>query len=298
MAKRPATPQRHPANLSLDQIERGVPRLRKRIDDLEAFDPSKLQQRNAPEVAALEASIEETLTEVFGHDSFEYQRYGRAAHLDSGPVSLGTAFGRGGGPDLSFRSYIEEGKQRSIALLKQAIAGLNERAEELTARNLHVGGRELVDEPLPPAELPRKVFIVHGHDETSRETVARFLEKIGFEVVILHEQANKGRALITKFNEEAAGIGFAVVLMTPDDMGGAKGREAKPRARQNVIFELGFFIGKLGPGRVAAIIAGDVELPSDYEGVVYIRLDADWRAQLARELQAASYEIDWNKVMR
>jgi predicted nucleotide-binding protein len=298
MAKRPATPQRHQANLSLDQIERAVPRLGKRIAALEAFDPSKLQQRNAPEIAALEASIEETLTEVFGRDSFEYQRYGRAAHLDSGPVSLGTGFGRGGGPDLSFRRYIEEGKQRSIALLKQAIAGLNERAEELTASNLPVEERELIDERLPPAELPRKVFIVHGHDEASRETVARFLEKIGFEVVILHEQPNKGRALITKFNEEAAGIGFAVVLMTPDDSGGAIGGEPKPRARQNVIFELGFFIGKLGPGRVAAIIAGDVELPSDYEGVVYIRLDADWRAQLARELQAASYEIDWNKVMR
>jgi Predicted nucleotide-binding protein containing TIR-like domain len=295
MAKRPATPQRHSANLSLDEIDRAVPRLRKRIADLEAFDPSKLQQRNDPQIAALQASIEETLIEVFGHDSFEYQRYGRAAHLDSGPVSLGTAFGRGGVPDLSFRSYIEEGKQRSIALLNQAIAGLNERAESLKLRG---GEKELIDEPLPPAELPRKVFIVHGHDEAARETVARFLEKIGFEVVILHEQANKGRALITKFNEEAAGIGFAVVLMTPDDMGGAKGREAKPRARQNVIFELGFFIGKLGPGRVAAIIAGDVELPSDYEGVVYIRLDTDWRTQLARELQAASYEIDWNKIMR
>jgi hypothetical protein len=101
MAKRPATPQRHQANLSLDQIERAVPRLGKRIAE------SKLQQRNAPEIAALEASIEETLTEVFGRDSFEYQRYGRAAHLDSGPVSLGTGFGRGGGPDLSFRRYID-----------------------------------------------------------------------------------------------------------------------------------------------------------------------------------------------
>jgi Predicted nucleotide-binding protein containing TIR-like domain len=248
--------------LGLDEINRAVPRLEKRIADLEAFDPSKLQQRNAPEVVALQVAIEQTLTEVFGHDSFEYQRYRAAAHLDSGPLSVSLGWARGGAPDLSFRRYLEEGKQRSIALLKQAIAALNERAEELKNWSLAIEEKETDKEPLRH-ELPRRVFIVHGHDEASRETVARFLEKIDFEVVILHEQPNKGRALITKFSEEAAGIGFAVVLMTPDDVGGALGKELKPRARQNVIFELGFFIGALGPSKVAAVVANDVERPSD-----------------------------------
>lgn len=68
--------------------------------------------------------------------------------------------------------------------------------------------------------------------------------------------------------------------------------------RQNVIFELGFFIGALGPDKVAALVADDVELPSDFDGVVYIPLEGDWRTRLARELQAAGYEIDWNAVMR
>jgi hypothetical protein len=111
---------------------------------------------------------------------------------------------------------------------------------------------------------------------------------------------NKGRALITKFREEAAGAGFAVVLMTPDDLGKAETAvDLKPRARQNVVFELGFFIGKLGPEHVAALVEGDIEIPPDFDGVVYISLDkADWQTKLGIELQEAGYKFDWNKVMR
>jgi predicted nucleotide-binding protein len=88
--------------------------------------------------------------------------------------------------------------------------------------------------------------------------------------------------------------------MTPDDLGKAeKAVDLKPRARQNVVFELGFFIGKLGPERVAALVKGDIELPSDFDGVVYISLDKeDWQAKLGGELETAEYIIDWNKVMR
>ena len=144
---------------------------------------------------------------------------------------------------------------------------------------------------MPPATSTAldlsKVFVVHGHDSAPKAEVARFIEKLGFEPIILHERPNKGRALITKFREEAAGVGFAVVLMTPDDLGKAeKAVDLNPRARQNVIFELGFFIGKLGPERVAALVKGDIELPSDFDGVVYISLDKeDWQAKLGRELQ-------------
>jgi predicted nucleotide-binding protein len=119
-----------------------------------------------------------------------------------------------------------------------------------------------------------KVFVVHGHEGESKAEVARFIEKIGFEAVILHELANRGRTIITKFREEAAEAGFAVILMTPDDHGGIVGQDTRPRARQNVIFELGFFIGALGPGRVAALVKGGVERPSDFDGVGYIEWDA------------------------
>jgi predicted nucleotide-binding protein len=152
---------------------------------------------------------------------------------------------------------------------------------------------------VPPSE--HKVFMVHGHDGAAREGVARFLEQIGLEPVILHERANKGRTLITKFREESADIGFAVVLMTPDDHGAeADAPATRRRARQNVVFELGFFIGKFGPRRVAALVKGALERPSDIDGVVYINLDdgGGWKQQLGRELQAAGFKIDWNSVMR
>jgi predicted nucleotide-binding protein len=142
------------------------------------------------------------------------------------------------------------------------------------------------------------VFIVHGHDEGARESVARFLERLGLEPVILHEQPNKGRTIITKFRQEAGDIGFAVVIMTPDDHGGKAGAETRPRARQNVVFELGFFIGALGPEKVSALVRGDIERPSDFDGIVYISLDqGHWKIDLGRELKAAGFEIDFNKVM-
>jgi predicted nucleotide-binding protein len=146
----------------------------------------------------------------------------------------------------------------------------------------------------------RQVFIVHGHDEGAREAVARFIERIGLLPIILNERPNKGRTLITKFIEEAEGAAYAVVLMTPDDFGAKAGEsETRPRPRQNVVFEFGFSIGKFGPERVAALVKGNVERPSDFEGVVYIDLgDAGWKQQLGSELQAAGFKIDWNRVMR
>jgi predicted nucleotide-binding protein len=129
--------------------------------------------------------------------------------------------------------------------------------------------------------------------------VARYLERLSLEVVILHERPNGGRTLISKFREESADIGFAVVLMTPDDLGRLRD-EGPPasRARQNVVFELGFFIGKLGPERVCALVAGNLEKPSDFEAVVYVAFGTQtgWKTELARELRAAGIPFDHSKV--
>ena len=145
-----------------------------------------------------------------------------------------------------------------------------------------------------------RVFIVHGHDEALRETVARFITTIGLEPVILHEQANRGMTIIEKL-VSSENVGYAVVLLTPDDLGRKKSAaEEKPRARQNVILELGYFVGRLGRERVIAILKDEVEIPSDYMGVVYTQFDdgGGWRQELARELQSTGYAIDWNEVMR
>ena len=145
-----------------------------------------------------------------------------------------------------------------------------------------------------------KVFVIHGRDDGAKETVARFLTKLDLEPVILHEQANLGRTIIEKF-ESHAHVGFAVALLTPDDVGSLKDEKhnSKPRARQNVIFEFGYFIGKLDRKRVCALVRGDVEKPSDYDGVLYIPLDdfGGWEKKLIKELKSAGFEVDANKAI-
>jgi hypothetical protein len=146
----------------------------------------------------------------------------------------------------------------------------------------------------------KNVFIVHGHDGEARESVARFLTNIGFVPIILHEQANRGRTVIEKV-EANSDVGFAIVLLTPDDEGRAKdASQLEPRARQNVLLELGYFIGRLGRENVCALMRGIVEIPSDFAGVVWEPMDAGngWKQSLGRELEAAGHDINWNKVMR
>lgn len=144
-----------------------------------------------------------------------------------------------------------------------------------------------------------KIFIVHGHDHGALQSVARYIEKQSFEAIILHEQANGGRTIIEKI-EANSDVGFAIVLLTPDDLGKAKdAADYSPRARQNVILELGYFIGKLGRDRVCALKSAELEIPSDYVGVVWTEMDkaGAWKFHLAKELKAAGYNIDMNKVI-
>ena len=143
-----------------------------------------------------------------------------------------------------------------------------------------------------------KVFIVHGQDNELKESVARFIEKSGLEAIVLHEQPNAGKTIIEKF-ENAADVGFAIVLLTPDDEGGLVGEEKHSRARQNVVFELGYFIGRLKRSNVAALVKGNVEIPSDITGFAYIGVDnaGFWKMMIAQELKACGYDIDMNKIV-
>lgn len=144
-----------------------------------------------------------------------------------------------------------------------------------------------------------KVFVVHGHDVAARESVARFLEKLDLKPIILHDQPTQGRTIIEKV-EAHSDVGFAVVLLTPDDVGGPKDSQMQqPRARQNVLLELGYFIGRLGRSRVCALKRGELELPTDFAGVVWEQLDdaSAWKQRLGRELAAAGFEINWNNTM-
>lgn len=157
---------------------------------------------------------------------------------------------------------------------------------------------ELTAIPERAASTARKVFVVHGHSEAAKEKMARFLSRLDFEPIILHEQASGNRTVIEKI-EANSDIGFAVVLLTPDDVGGPVGGDTKQRARQNVILELGYFVGKLGRSRVAVFKQGEVEVPSDFGGVVYIPFDGAgaWQQALGKELKEAGFDVDWNEIM-
>jgi predicted nucleotide-binding protein len=145
----------------------------------------------------------------------------------------------------------------------------------------------------------KTVFIVHGRDDGSKETIARFLTRLGLKVTILHEQPNCGMTIMEKL-EEYSSVAFAVILLTPDDEGRlARNGDLKPRARQNVVFELGYFIAKLGRNHVCPLLVEGVEQPSDFEGVVYVPYDdrGAWRFELAREIRAAGLDVDLNKII-
>jgi len=150
------------------------------------------------------------------------------------------------------------------------------------------------------AQKGNRVFIVHGHDDNTKINVARFVEKLDLEAIILHEQASKGKTIIEKFEEYASNSCFAIVLLTADDVGYPQQKEnnAKPRARQNVIFELGYFCGALSRKNVSVLYQEGVEIPNDYLGVVYTHLDEGgaWQLHLAKEMKSAGIDFDMNKA--
>ena len=154
--------------------------------------------------------------------------------------------------------------------------------------------------PATPKQLSKDIFIVHGRDNAVKEEVARFIDKLGLHPIILHEKPDRGKTIIEKF-EHHSDVGFAVVLLTPDDVGHPKDMPAKsqPRARQNVVLELGYFIGILGRSRVCALMKGAIEIPTDFSGILYTPMDdvADWRLKLAREIKAAGIDVDLNKLI-
>ena len=154
--------------------------------------------------------------------------------------------------------------------------------------------------PMQPVNT-KQVFVVHGRDDGTKAMVARVLEQLELEPIILQEQPNQGRTIIEKF-EDYAQVGFAVILCTPDDVGALESAQdnLRPRPRQNVVLEWGFFLGKIGRNRVCALTKGDVEIPSDYAGVIYLPLDdaGAWQIRLVAELQNAGFPVDANKLTR
>ena len=269
----------------------GVKRLKQRIADLEEFDASSIARSGDPRITALGKSIEETLQRVYGVGTIEFGRYKGAATLHQ-PWGVAASHGRHAPSGELQREFLDR-RANSIALLDQAVKGL----EEEIAESEHAPVSAI--STASPNALQRKVFIVHGHDDAALQAVARFLEKLKLEAIVLREQPDQGRTIIEKFEDYASEVGFAVVLLTPDDLAGAAAMPSQTsRARQNVIFELGYFVGKLGRGRACLLRKGEVEIPSDLYGVIYSVMDAGegWKLKLAREFAAANLDFDGSQA--
>lgn len=260
------------ATRRLQQALDGIPSLRTR-------------QRSSPEFIRWHRNAEIAIASTFGKDSrhvkdFADVRYS-LRHLASAEANM--------------RAY-RDGLGAAASILKSMLDEVGEYWSE-DGPPLGSAGEQRVRDTDTDRD---KVFIIHGRDEGAKEAVARLLATLGLSPVILHEQPNLGRTLIEKF-EGHAQVGFAVALLTPDDVGALRGKKdaLSARARQNVIFEFGYFIGRLGRQRVCALTKGDVELPSDYEGIVYIPLDdgGAWRIALVKELRAAGFQVDANLAL-
>lgn len=190
----------------------------------------------------------------------------------------------------------EDHNARSLQTKTSRLRGL----VELLETEISLSG-EAPSSQETPAALSRRVFLVHGHHDGLLHEVARYLEKLKLQPIVLREQPSSGRTIIEKF-VDFSDVGYAVVLLTPDDRGGAVKatfEQQRPRARQNVILELGYFLGKLSRNRVTALHMGDVEIPSDYSGVAFVAVDdrGAWRLELARELKASGLDIDMNLAL-
>lgn len=275
--------------LNKNDLENAVRSIKRRIDDLNAFDISLVKKRFDPRANALQDKIATTLSEIFGNDTAEFRRH------SVGSLDNLTVYDERDYTTSQLQDSYKQGIEAAVTQLESLRDLLLERLSDMTDAS-----------PTPAPSVPQKrpvgkrVFIVHGHDKAAKESVARFLERLSLTPLILHEQPSGGNTIIEKLLAHLA-VDFAVVLLTPDDVGSlmSEASTLKSRARQNVVFELGLFVGALGRSQVCALHKGDVELPSDYQGILYIPMDdaGGWKLLLAREMRHAGLDVDMNKAV-
>ena len=271
--------------LSPEEADRGIAKIRRRIADIQQLETDGVRSNDGRK-RSVETNVRETVREVFGSRSPEFRDF-EYFDIDKGGNFIG-------GSDAEYQQCFLRGIPHAVELLEGLLSRLEERKQDFM-------GESAAGTAQPSgAGSSRKVFVVHGHDDAAKEATARVLLHLELEPISLHEQPNEGRPIIEKF-EKYAEVPFAVVLLTPDDLGSSKESptDARTRARQNVIFELGFFIGKLARNRVCALHKGETEILSDYQGVLFVPMDAAgaWRLTLAREIKAAGIEVDLNKAV-
>lgn len=239
--------------------------LYKQIDEL----ISKNVTASSPEFMTWKDKVELQLVK-FGEGSIQYSRWKK---INFSPVAYYN-------DETDYFRPCKTGLLKAKSLLEAIIDDMEE--EKMNASNFDM----------------TKIFIVHGHDTTFKLQIKELLSKVGIEGIILHEQPNTGKTIIEKIEHFGKNVGAAIVLYTPDDIGKANEEpDYKKRARQNVVFESGFFMGYLGRDRVVHVITdSSMEIPGDLSGVVYVD-KGDWKLDLAKELKSLKFDIDANKLL-
>ncbi len=294
MARKPSS---QPASRRLSFEEKGaaVRKLEARVKELEELSVGSIATGDDPPIVQLEQRIKSTLANIYGEDSAEYSRLLIASNVDL--TSYTISFDGSSTPLHKVREGVERGRQRAIAALQGEIDSLK---EDLVTLPPQFAADPPVAAIAPKLPISNEIFLVHGRDDAAKTEVARLIERAGLTAIILHEQPNGGRTIIQKFEDHGGAAGFAIVLLTPDDVGGLTDAALQPRARQNVIGEMFWFAGRLGRERVCALKKGNIELPTDFAGVGYVDMDETgaWKKDLLRELDHAGYKrIDWSKAL-
>jgi len=253
--------------------------------------PLKRGRRFSPEFARWKRDTQVALTHIFDDRSSQVD--------DFSNISYSLSLYSTSTPEESHDEAFCRGLEKAEAIIGSIIHEIElYRNDTPTSNRSGSSSQHLSDDA--PRHANNKVFVVHGHDSGTKETVARFLSRIGLDPIILHEKASKGDTIIEKL-ERHSDAAFAIVIMTPDDVGAPadKQENLRPRARQNVILELGYFIGKLGRERVVGLLRDEVEIPSDYVGVMYIPIgDNDaWKLNLVKEFRSAGFDVDANDAL-
>lgn len=242
--------------------------------------------------------IEKFRSDYIKWDAFNSDLISHSFDKSDNPQSYYGEYGRTGNPhNLWGEDLAKEIKQQ----ITEKITYL----ESLLERLPLIPSKEIQEDnqiELKNQNMSKEVFIVHGHDNELKQEVARFLSDMGFNPIILHEQPNTGKTIIEKI-EEFSNVCFGIVLYTPCDKGGilaADIKDLKPRARQNVIFEHGYLMAKLGRKRVCALIKDEVEKPGDIDGVIYISYDSNggWKNSIAKEIQANGLTFNINALLK
>ena len=267
-----------------------IEHLQRALDEIPAL---KGMGIDSPRFIQWERDTQIAIKHVFGKESDEIKEFNKIRYYPSAvPLGPGNQSRR---LNLISSAY-QSGLSQATATLKSMINQINRYWPDEQPISLppqtEASNRQIDD---------KKVFVVHGRDEGTRNTVVRTLEQLDLIPIVLQEQSNEGRTIIEKFEDHAGDVGFAIVLCTPDDEGRLRDEQKslQPRPRQNVVLEWGFFMGKIGRDRVVALTKGDVEIPSDYSGVIYIPLDEHegGKTRLVRELKSAGFQVDANSLL-